>query len=265
MTTISSDDDVTEHRLHPSIDLYPLGCGVTLDRDGLQLVSRWTANNAGGLIIGDSVSALLPVGVSESDDSLGRWARDLDEARRGAPLILTHHITKEAAFTGNTGVYAGRGSGSLDAAASRVLGLSYLFHKENGKDVLHKTSPRRQLVSEKRGTSNKDLIVEMGPSGSWDFISTTQEQRQLEQEDATGQTEQERFKGWKKAVWEATTNDWLLTSQVVARVDPQKAKAKNAAQQVRRTLRDLATDHDVVESKDSEDFQGEMTWRRKPD
>lgn len=261
MTTISSDEDVTEHRLHPSVDLYPLGCGVTLDRDGLQLVSRWTANNAGGLIIGDSVSALLPVGVSESDDSLGRWARDLDEARRSTPLILTHHITKEAAFTGNTGVYAGRGSGSLDAACSRVLGLSYLFHKENGKDVLHKTSPRRQLVSEKRGTSNKDLIVEMGPSGSWDFISTTQEQRQLEQEDATGQTEQERFKGWKKDVWEATTDNWLTTSQIANRLNPQRAKAANVKQQTREQLRKLA-DEAFIEQETLRQFQGDARWRR---
>ena len=105
----------------------------------------------------------------------------------------------------------------------------------------------------------------MGPSGCWDFISTSEEQRKLEEEDVTGQTEQERFKGWKKAVWEATTDDWLLTSQVVARLDPQKAKAKNAAQQVRRTLRDLASDHRLLDSQDSDDFQGEMMWRRKPD
>lgn len=265
MSTVSSDDDFTEYDLHSSIDLYPLGCGVTLDRDGLQLVSRWTANNPGGLIIGDSVSALLPTGVTEGDDSLGRWARDIDEARRAAPLVLTHHITKESAFNGNTGVYSGRGSGSLDGAVSRVLGLSYLFHKENGKDVLHKTSPRRQLVSEKRGSTNQDLIIEMGPSGCWDFIGTSQEQRQLEEEDATGQATQERLKGWKKAAWEATTDNWLHTSQILSRLNPEKAKAKNASQQLRRTLRDLITDHDLLESKGSEQFQGEMLWRRKPE
>ena len=262
MTTIASDDDVTEHSLHQSIDLYPLGCGVSLDRDGRQLVSRWTANNPGGLIIGDSVSALLPTGVSESDDSLGRWARDIDEARRGAPLILTHHITKEAAFTGNTGVYAGRGSGSLDGAVSRVLGLSYLFHKENGKDVLHKTSPRRQLVSEKRGTTNQDLIVEMGPSGCWDFISTSEEQRQLEQEEETGQTPQEGFKGWKKAVWEATTDNWLTTSQIIGRLSPERAKAKSVKDQTREQLRKLA-DGKFIEKEDVRlEFQEDVRWRR---
>ena len=263
MSEVSTTEDSKEYRLDPAIDLYPLGSGVSLDRDGLQLMSRWTAENPDGLIIGDSVSALLPTGISESDDSLGRWARDIDEARRGAPLILTHHITKEAAFSGNTGVYAGRGSGSLDAAVSRVLGLSYQFHKQDGKDVLHTDSPRRQLVSQKRGAENQSLIIEMGPSGCWDYIGTASELREMNRQDEDDSPVSQKLKGWKKEVWAASTDEWLSTSEIFNRISTEKANASNAKQQVRRTLRDLATDEDLLESKDDGGFQGEMSWRRK--
>ena len=85
----------------------------------------------------------------------------------------------------------------------------------------------------------------------------------MQREDEEG-TPEHRLKGWKKDVFEATTNDWLSTTEVWERLPSRRAKASNAMQQTRRTLRDLITDHDLLQSQDSEVFQGEMNWRRKP-
>ena len=265
VTSVAVDNDIAEYSLHPGMDLYPLGCGLKLDRDGLQLISRWTASNPGGLILADSVSALIPAGVSESDDSLGRWARDIDEARRGAPLVLTHHVTKEAAFSGNTGVYAGRGSGSLDGAVSRVLGLSYLLKREGGKEVLDKTSPFRKLVSEKRGATNQDVVIEMLTTG-WGYVGTSAEQRQRQAEEqgkALQDRPQTRFKKWKKAAWEATTDTWLSTAQIIDRLDRDLAKGANVSTQIHRALTDIYEKTNLLErfKPGGSQFQ----WKRRPE
>ena len=70
------------------------------------------------------------------------------------------------------------------------------------------------------------------------------------------------LKGWKRDAYISSTNNWLTTSQILARVNPERAKAPNAMKQIRRALRELVDDHHLLEAKDSTEFQGEMSWRR---
>ena len=166
-------------------------------------------------------------------------------------------------MAGELGVYSGSGSGTIDRAVSRFIGLGYETHREHGVEKLHEDSPRRILTSQKRGAGNQRLVLENGNHNTWDLIGTAAEVREMQREDEEGSAEQ-RFKGWKKAVWDATTDDWLSTTQVFNRLNPSRARNRNGKQQVRRALRDLITDHDVLQSQDSEVFQGEILWRRIP-
>ena len=165
-------------------------------------------------------------------------------------------------MSGELGVYSGSGSGTIDRAVSRHIGLAYETHVQYGKEKLHEESPRRIITSQKRGAVNQRIVVENGHGNSWDYISTAAEDRELKRQAAEGDPE-ETLKGWKRDVYACTTPNWLTTTQVFDRLDPSRAKQPNAKQQVRRTLRDLVTDHDLLESKDSDEFQGEMSWRRK--
>ncbi|NMO84304.1 MULTISPECIES: AAA family ATPase [unclassified Prochlorococcus] len=251
------------YKLHPRIHLKTSGGGFRLDADGRRWIRDWNKDFHGGLNVLDSLSAVLPPGIKEGDESAGRLMRQLEVSRQGNCCIVTHHTNKQSAMAGELGVYSGSGSGTIDRAVSRFLGLGYETHKENGVEKLHEDSPRRILTSQKRGAGNQRLVLENGNRNTWDFIGTAAEVREMRREDELGAGTTPFNKGWKKDVWEATTDQWQSTTQVFDRLTPQRAKASNAKQQVRRTLRDIATDHDLIESQDSEDFQGEMLWRRK--
>ena len=251
------------YKLHPRIHLKTSGGGFRLDPDGMRFIRDWNRDHHGGITIVDSLSAVLPPGIKEGDENAGRLMRQVEVARQGNCCIVTHHSNKQSAMAGELGVYSGSGSGTIDRAVSRFIGLGYETHREHGVEKLHEDSPRRILTSQKRGAGNQRLVLENGNHNTWDLIGTAAEVREMQREDEEGTAEQ-RFKGWKKAVWDATTDDWLSTTQVFNRLNPSRARAPNAKQQVRRTLRDLITDHNVLQSQDSEKFQGEMLWRRIP-
>ena len=249
------------YKLHPRIHLKTSGGGFRLDPDGMRFIRDWNKDHHGGITIIDSLSAVLPPGIKEGDENAGRLMRQVEVARQGNYCIVTHHSNKQSAMAGELGVYSGSGSGTIDRAFSRFIGLGYETHREHGVEKLHEDSPRRILTSQKRGAGNQRLVLENGNNNTWDLIGTAAEVREMQREDEEGSAEH-LFKGWKKAVWEATTDDWLSTTQIFNRLDSSRAKAANAKQQVRRTLRDLITDHNVLQSQDSEEFQGEMLWRR---
>ena len=251
------------YKLHPRIHLKTSGGGFRLDPDGMRFIRDWNRDHHGGITIVDSLSAVLPPGIKEGDENAGRLMRQVEVARQGNCCIVTHHSNKQSAMAGELGVYSGSGSGTIDRAVSRFIGLGYETHREHGVEKLHEDSPRRILTSQKRGAGNQRLVLENGNHNTWDLIGTAAEVREMQREDEEGTAEQ-RFKGWKKAVWDATTDDWLSTTQVFNRLDPSRARNRNGKQQVRRALRDLITDHDVLQSQDSEVFQGEILWRRIP-
>ena len=251
------------YRLCGGITLHTSGGGFKLDADGMKYIRQWNADNPGGLLIIDSLSAVLPPGISEGDETAGRLMRQIEMARQGNTCIVTHHCNKQSAMSGEVGVYSGSGSGTIDRAVSRHIGLAYDTHKENGAEKLHKESPRRIITSEKRGAGNQKLIVENGNFNTWDYISTAAEDRELKRQAEEGDPEGS-LKGWKRDAYISSTDNWLTTSQVLARVNAERAKAPNAMKQIRRALRDLVDDHHLLEAKDSSDFQGEMSWRRAP-
>jgi len=64
-------------------------------------------------------------------------------------------------------VGAGRGSGDIDAAASRVIGLGLIYKMENGVLVPQESDDRRELLSTKRGGKTLHLVVRSDASGFW--------------------------------------------------------------------------------------------------
>jgi hypothetical protein len=266
-TEIGRDDagKSVSYRLHSSIYLKTSGGCFQLDPDGLRWIRNWCRDNPGGLLIIDSLSAVLPAGIKEADENAGRLIRQIEVARQTCTCIVTHHSNKQAAINGELGVYSGSGHGSIDRAVSRFIGLGYETHKENGIDKLHEDSPRRILTSQKRGAGNQRLVLENGHRNSWDYIGTAAEIRELQREDQEGSAD-ESLKGWKKDVYAATTSEWRNTSQVFDSLTPERKKHKNAKQQVRESLRKLDTDHHLIEQRNAtiDDPGNEAFWRRRP-
>ena len=262
-TTDSNGVEQVEYKLHPAIHLKTSGGCFSLDADGLRSIRNWCKANPGGLLIIDSLSAVLPAGISEGDESVGRLMRQIEVARQTCPCIVTHHSNKSAATAGDLGVYSSSGHGSLDRAVSRFIGLGYETHKENGVEKLHEDSPRRVLTSQKRGALNQRLILENGNRNSWEFIGTAAEIRELRREEEEGPAE-ENLKGWKLDAYKNTTNEWLTTSQILERIDSPRAKKPNAQKQLREALDGLRHKHRLIQQDDAQAYQGQALWRRKP-
>ena len=260
VSTSTSEEgiELKEWRLHPQLRLKTSGGGFKLNAEGLREVRNWAKAHPGGLLIIDSLSAVLPPGVQEKDETVGRLMRHIETARQGNPCIVTHHTKKDAAINGQVGVYSGSGHGSIDRAVSRFIGLAYETHVEAGKEKLHEDSPRRVLTSQKRGAANQRLIVEMGPHGSWDYIGTAAEQRELRRQDQDGPAE-ESFKGWKHHTIQACSAEWLTTTQIFDRLPEERRSKRNGKQQVRESLRLLVDVHGRVEQDPA--AIGEARWR----
>lgn len=259
-TEVVDGQEKVTYRLHPRIHLKTSGGGFRLDADGIRWIRNWNQQHPGGLAIVDSLSAVLPPGVKEADESAGRLMRQVEMARQGNTCIVTHHTNKQSAMSGELGVYSGSGSGSIDRAISRHIGLAYETHVEAGKEKLHTESPRRVITSQKRGAANQRLIVENGPFNTWDYISTAAEDRELKRQAQEGDAA-ERLRGWKKAVYEALAaagGDWLTTSQVGAALPLEFASKNHSAKQTGNTLRGLADDGIIEEDPLS---IGEHRWR----
>jgi hypothetical protein len=258
---VDGQEKVT-YRLHPRIHLKTSGGGFRLDADGMRWIRNWNQQHPGGLAILDSLSAVLPPGVKEGDESAGRLMRQVEVARQGNACIVTHHTSKGATKDGELGVYSGSGHGSIDRAVSRFIGLGYESHLEHGQEKLHEDSPRRVITSQKRGAANQRLIVENGPFNSWDYISTAAEDRELKRQAQEGDPA-ERLTGWKKAVYGVLTaagGEWLTTSQVSDALPPEFASKNNAGKQTQANLRLLADDGTIEEDRQS---IGEHRWRAR--
>lgn len=256
---VDGQEKVT-YRLHPRIHLKTSGGGFRLDADGMRWIRNWNQEHPGGVVIVDSLSAVLPPGVKEADESAGRLMRQVEMARQGNPCIVTHHTNKQSAMSGELGVYSGSGSGSIDRAISRHIGLAYETHSECGKEKLHTESPRRVITSQKRGAANQRLIVENGPFNTWDYISTAAEDRELKRQ-AQGGDAAERLTGWKKTIYgllAAAGGKWLATSEVTAALPADFSAKPNAAKQTQTNLRALADDGTIEEEKQG---IGEIRWR----
>ena len=204
----SSDDGSTliTYKLHDRIHLKTSGGGFRLDADGMRWIRKWCQEHPGSLLIIDSLSAVLPPGIKEGDESSGRLMRQIEIARQGNPCIVTHHSKKSSATAGELGVYSGSGHGSIDRAVSRFIGLGYETHKEAGVEKLHEDSPRRLLTSQKRGAENQRLVLEHGNQNTWDYIGTAAEQRELKREDEEGPVG-ERLRGWKLEAWKVASEE----------------------------------------------------------
>ncbi len=261
--TAEDGTDQVEYKLHNAIHLKTSGGCFALDADGLRSIRNWCKANPGGLLIIDSLSAVLPAGISESDEAAGRLMRQIEVARQTCPCIVTHHSNKSSATAGDLGVYSGSGHGSIDRAVSRFIGLGYETHKEHGIEKLHEDSPRRVLTSQKRGAGNQRLILENGHHNTWEFIGTAAEMRELRREDEEGPAE-ERLTGWKLDAYKATTDQWLSTGQILEAIESPRAKKPNAHKQLRESLAELRTKHQLVQQKEADTYQGQVLWRRKP-
>ena len=252
--------ELVTYRLSPRIYLKTSGGGFRLDAEGMRYIRDWCRQHPGGLVIIDSLSAVLPPGIKEADESAGRLMRQIEIARQGNACIVTHHSTKQAAMSGELGVYSGSGHGSIDRAVSRFIGLGYETRKDGGKERLNEDSPLRILTSQKRGATNQRLILEMGARGSWDYVSTAAEDRELKRQAAEGDPE-DRFTGWKLATYKALTTDWKATSQVVDALPADFRNKPSALKQVQRELREMVSEGQIEQDKQS---IGEARWRLLP-
>lgn len=203
----------TEVRVHERLTLYGLESGLQLDADGLNTIRRWVDAHPGGMVLIDSLSACLPPGTDEDKSSAARPVHQLQEVLGDAWSILTHHTRKGAGKEGNIGVGAGRGSGAIDAAASRVVGLGLIHKIENGQMVPQESDPRRELLSTKRGGKTEHLIVSSDSTGFWDVHGSAEDLKARERAERAlaGLTEPQSD---VLSVLESS-DAWLTTRQVV--------------------------------------------------
>jgi hypothetical protein len=135
------------------------------------------------MVLVDSLSSCLPPGIDEATKAAGRPVRQLQEVLGDAWGILTHHTRKGAGKEGNLGVGAGRGSGDIDAAASRVIGLGLIYKMENGVLVPQESDDRRELLSTKRGGKTLHLVVKSDASGFWSNEGNAETLKQQERQE----------------------------------------------------------------------------------
>lgn len=168
-------------KVHKRLTLYPLEAQILLDADGLNNVVRsWVDRHPGGLVIVDSLSATLPPGIDIDKAAAARPVRELVEALGDGWGILTHHMRKAAGKEGNLGVGAGSGSGQIDAAVSRVIGLSLIHKLEGGLNVPQESDPRRELLSTKRGGKTLHLVISSDEAGRWICHGSAEEMKRTE-------------------------------------------------------------------------------------
>jgi Fe2+ or Zn2+ uptake regulation protein len=227
----------TEVKLHERLTLFGLESGVKLDADGLAKIRRWCDENPGGMVLVDSLSACLPPGIDEDKSGAARPVHGLQEALGDAWALLTHHSRKAAGKDQNLGVGAGRGSGAIDAAVSRVVGLGLTYRMINGTMVPQEADPRRELLSTKRGGKTEHLIIASDSNGFWEVRGNAAElKRQELHESALA-----NLTAHQSDVLSAfqTSASWITTRQISeAMGDAYDAKGAKSAQ-LRKTLQRL--------------------------
>ena len=231
-------------QLHPGLTLHTLEEGIRLDADGIALIRRWCDAHPNCGVIIDSFSACLPPGVDEDKASAARPVHDLNAALGSCWAVLLHHNRKGAGKDRNIGVGAGRGSGAIDAAVSRVIGLGLIHKMEGGALVAQESDPRRELISTKRGGATLHLVVN---SNDWSVEGTADELKRQERQQhlLSNLTEAQTD---VLSVLEAT-DDWITTRDVVTGLGSEYGDGTGGkAATVRKTLKRLET-MGLIESK----------------
>jgi hypothetical protein len=238
---LCSDLGDGERQLHPRITLHPLESGTVLDADGLAMVRHWCDEHPGGMVLADSLAQLLPAGIDEDKAGAARPVHALQEALGSCWGLLLHHTRKAAGREGNLGVGAGRGSGAIDAAVSRVIGLGLLHKMEHGVNVPQESDPRRELLSTKRGGAAVHIVVSSDSSGAWmnegsaaDLKTAERKERALANLTDHQQTVLAALDGQAgllttRLVFEATGKDW----------EADRGEGGKGAALLRKTLRRL--------------------------
>ena len=241
-TDISTGEPLVQ--LHHGLTLHTLEEAIRLDADGLSLIRRWCDDHPNCGVIIDSFSACLPPGVDEDKASAARPVHDLNAALGSCWAVLLHHNRKGAGKDRNIGVGAGRGSGAIDAAVSRVIGLGLIHKMEGGALVAQESDPRRELISTKRGGATLHLVVN---SNDWSVEGTADELKRQERQQhlISNLTEAQTD---VLSVLEAT-DDWITTRDVVAGLGSDYGDGTGSkAAATRRTLKRLET-LGLIESK----------------
>ena len=244
--TYGTDRETGEQvvQLHPGLTLHTLEEGLRLDADGLNLIRRWCDDHPNCGVIIDSFTACLPPGVDEDKSSAARPVHDLNAALGSCWGVLLHHNRKGAGKDRNIGIGAGRGSGAIDAAVSRVIGLALIHKMEGGALVAQESDPRRELISTKRGGGTLHLVVnsnDWSVEGTADELKRQERQQQLISNLTEAQTD-------VLSVLEAT-DDWITTRDVVTGLGDDYGNGTGSkAAAARRTLKRLET-LGLIESK----------------
>ena len=231
-------------QLHHGLTLHTLEEAIRLDADGLSLIRRWCDDHPNCGVIIDSFTACLPPGVDEDKSSAARPVHELNAALGSCWGVLLHHNRKGAGKDRNIGIGAGRGSGAIDAAVSRVIGLGLIHKMEGGALVAQESDPRRELISTKRGGATLHLVVngnDWSVEGTADELKRQERQQHLISNLTEAQTD-------VLSVLEAT-NDWITTRDVVAGLGGDYGDGTGSkAAATRRTLKRLET-LGLIESK----------------
>ena len=234
LTTKLSD---TEVQTHDRLTIYSLETGIQLDADGLNTIRRWVDAHPGGMVLIDSLAQCLPPGVDEDKSSAARPVHQLQEVLGDAWAILTHHTRKGAGKEGNLGVGAGRGSGAIDAAVSRVVGLGLIYRMDNGQMVAQESDPRRELLSTKRGGKTEHLIVSSDEDGFWDVHGTAEALKAQERQQRTRSNLTEAQSDVLSAVESA--DGWTTTRDVVEALGEEYEATGAKAATTRKVLKRL--------------------------
>ena len=227
----------TNVEVHDRLTLYGLEAGLQLDADGLSVIRRWVDAHPGGMVLIDSLSACLPPGIDEDKSSAARPVHQLQDVLGDAWAILTHHTRKGAGKEGNLGVGAGRGSGAIDAAVSRVVGLGLIYKPENGQMVPQESDPRRELISTKRGGKTQHLIVSSDATGFWDVHGTAEALKAQERQERTLAGLTEAQSDVLSAV--ESVDGWITTRGVIEAMGDEYDRHSGRAATVRKVLKRL--------------------------
>ena len=252
LTTKLSDIEVQSH---DRLTIYSLETGIQLDADGLNTIRRWVDAHPGGMVLVDSLAQCLPPGVDEDKSSAARPVHQLQEVLGDAWGILTHHTRKGAGKEGNLGVGAGRGSGAIDAAVSRVVGLGLIYKMENGQMVAQESDPRRELLSTKRGGKTEHLIVSSDASGFWDVHGTAEALKAQERQHRALSNLTEAQSDVLGAV--EAGDGWVTPRDVVGHLGEEYEATGSRAALIRKVLKRL----EVLGMIESQRVGNERTYR----
>lgn len=257
LSWLADQDDQTTVQIHDRLTLYGLETGIQLDADGLNIIRRWVDAHPGGMVLIDSLSACLPAGIDEDKSGAAAPIHKLQEALGDAWGVLTHHTRKSAGKEGNLGVGAGRGSGAIDAAVSRVVGLGLTYKMENGAMVAQESDPRRELLSTKRGGKTEHLIISSDANGFWDVHGDAEAIKAQERIERTISNLTEPQSDALSAVESA--DSWITTRGIVeAQGDIYEAKGGKAA-----SLRNVLKRLEVLGLIESKRVGNECSYRIK--